>query len=113
MQKKTDVATDITAIKNDYVTIASLTSQLNNLKSQHVATEVTGIDNKTKKNANDILALENKLEKEKVTINTNEIAISIYRGVFFYIQQSHLVYECKLDSFNFDNIKRLKWKSTV
>ena len=47
--KKTDVATDITAIKNDYVTNASLTSQLNDLKSQHIATEVTGINNKTKK----------------------------------------------------------------
>ena len=51
---------DITAIKNDYVTNASLTSQLNDLKSQHIATEVTTIDNKTKKNASDILTLENK-----------------------------------------------------
>ena len=32
-KKKTDVATDITRIKNDYVTNASLTSQLNDLKS--------------------------------------------------------------------------------
>ena len=47
--KKVDVAMDITAIKNDYVTNASLTSQLNDLKSQHIATEVTGVDNKTKK----------------------------------------------------------------
>ena len=47
--KKADVATDITAIKNDYVTNASLTSQLNNLKSQHIATVVTTIDNKAKK----------------------------------------------------------------
>ena len=47
--KKADVAADITTIKNDYVTNASLTSQLNNLKSQRIATEVTGIDNKTKK----------------------------------------------------------------
>ena len=47
--KKADVATDITAIKNDYVTNTSLTSQLNNLKCQHIATEVTGIGNKTKK----------------------------------------------------------------
>ena len=46
--KKDDVATDITTIKNDYVTNASLSSQLNDLKSQHIATEVTGIDNKTK-----------------------------------------------------------------
>ena len=110
--KKADVATDITAIKNDYVTNTSLTSQLNNLKSQHIATEVTTIDNKAKKNASDILALENKLEKEKVTIKENEIGISIYRGFFFHLQQSHLVYECKVDSFNFDNKKILKWKST-
>ena len=47
--KKADVVTDITTIKNDYVTNASLSSQLNDLKSQHIATEVTGIDNKTKK----------------------------------------------------------------
>ena len=47
--KKDEVATDITTIKNDYVTNASLSSQLNDLKSQHIATEVTGIDNKTKK----------------------------------------------------------------
>ena len=47
--KKADVAVDITTIKNDYVTNASLSSQLNDLKSQHIATEVTGIDNKTKK----------------------------------------------------------------
>ena len=44
--KKADVATDITAIKNNYVTNASLSGQLNDLKSQHIATEVTGIDNK-------------------------------------------------------------------
>ena len=47
--KKDEVATDITTIKNEYVTNASLSSQLNALKSQHIATEVTGIDNKTKK----------------------------------------------------------------
>ena len=49
MQKKAEVAADITAIKNDYVTNASLTSQLNDLKSQHIATKVTGIDIKLKK----------------------------------------------------------------
>ena len=61
---KADVATDITAIKNDYVTNASLSSQLNDLKSLHIASEVTGIDNKTKKNASDILALEKKLTQK-------------------------------------------------
>ena len=47
--KKTDVANDFTTIKNDYVSNASLTSKLNDLKNQHIATEVTGVDNKTKK----------------------------------------------------------------
>ena len=78
MQKKAEVATDITAIKNDYVTNTSLTSQLNNLKSQHIATELTGIDSKTKKNASDILALKNELEKKEYAIRENEKGISIF-----------------------------------
>ena len=110
--KKAEVTTNITTIKNDYVTNASLTIQLNNLKSQRIATEVTGIDNKSKKNATDILALENKLTQKEDTINENERGLSIFRGFFFYLQQNHLVYECKVDSFTFDNKKILKWKST-
>ena len=109
---KADVAMDITTIKNDYVTNASLTSQLNYLKNQHIATEVTGVDNETKKNASDILALENKLIQKEDTINENERGLSIFRGFFFYLQQNHLVYECKVDSFTFNNNKILKWKST-
>ena len=98
---KADVATDITAIKNDYVTNASLSSQLNDLKSQHIATEVMGIDNKTKKNASDILALENKLKQKEDTINENERGLSFNRGFFFYKDQSYLVYNCKMGSFSF------------
>ena len=109
--KKADVAIDITTIKNDYVTNASLSSQLNDLKSQHIATEVTGIDNKTKKKA-DILALENKLTQKEDTINENERGLSFNKGFFFYLQQNRLVYECKVDSFIFNNKKISKWKST-
>ena len=104
--KKADVATDITTIKNYYVSNASLTSQLNNLKSQHIATEVTGIDNKLKKkNANDILTLKNELEKKEYDINENEIGISFNRSFFYYLQQNNLVYECKVNSFIFNNEK--------
>ena len=103
--KKDEVTTDITTIKNDYVTKVSLSSQLNDLKSQHIATEVTSIDNKTKKNASDILALENKLTQKEDTINENERELSFNRGFFFYLQQNHLVYECKVDSFIFNNKK--------
>ena len=112
--KANTIRSDLTdhAKKADYVTNASLTSQLNNLKSQHIAIEVTGIDNKTKKNANDILALENKLQQKEDTINENEIGFSIFRGFFYYLQQSNLVYECKIDSFIFDIKKISKWNST-
>ena len=112
MQKKTDVATDITAIKNDYVTNASLTSQLNDLKSQHIATEVTGVDNKTKKNASDILALKNKLTQKEDTINENERGLSFNRGFFFYMDRSYLVYDCKMGSFGFGSKDVSEWNST-
>ena len=47
--KKTGVVNDITTIKNDYVSNASLTRRLNDLKSQHIASEVKTINDKTKK----------------------------------------------------------------
>ena len=96
------------AKKSDYISNASLTSQLNNLKSQHIATEVTGIDNKTKKNANDIFALKNELQEKEYDISENEIGISLNKGFFYYLQQSNLVYECKVGSFTFNNKNILK-----
>ena len=106
---KADVATDITAIKNDYVTNATLSSQLNDLKSQYIATEVTGIDNKTKKNASDILSLENKLKQKEDTINENERGLSFNRGFFFYTDRS---YDSNMGSFQFTGNKISTWKST-
>ena len=110
--KKADVATDITTIKNDYVTNASLTNQLNDFKSQHIATEVTGIDNETKKNASDILGLENKLKQKEDTINVNERGLSFNRGFFFYKDQSYLTCKCKIGSFSFGRTSRdiSEWK---
>ena len=93
----TGVATCVTAIKNDYVTNTSLTSQLNDLKSQHIATEVTTIGNKTKKNASGILTLENKLQQKEDTINENE-------------RDNNLVYECKVNSMKFDISGISEWK---
>ena len=82
------------------------------MKGQHIAAEVTSVDNKTKKNASGILALKNKLTQKEDTINENERGLSIFRGFFFYLQQNHLVYECKVDSFTFNNKKILTRKST-
>ena len=70
------------------------------------------MDNKTKKNASDILALKNELQQKEYDISENEIGISLNRGFFYYLQQSNLVYECKVGSFTFNNKIILKWKST-
>ena len=48
--KKADVAMDITLIKNNYVTNANLTSQINNLKIQHITDEVKKVDDKVNEN---------------------------------------------------------------
>ena len=73
-----------------------------------------GIDNKTKKNASDILALENKLKQKEDTINENERGLSFNRGFFFYKDQSYLTCECKIGSFGFGITSRgiSEWKST-
>ena len=81
------------------------------MKSKHIAAEVTTIDNKTKKNASDILALESKLQRKEDTINENERGLSFNRDFFFYIDQSYLVYDCKLGSSNFTAGKITTWKS--
>ena len=74
--KKSDVATDITTIKNNYVTNASLTSQLNDLKSQHITDEVKKVEDK---------------------VNENKKEIIFVRGFFSYEYHSDLVYDCKLN----------------
>ena len=53
--KKTDYATGITSIKNDYATKAILDSKINELKSQHISDEIKKVDYKVVKNISDIL----------------------------------------------------------
>ena len=110
--KKDDVANDITTIKNDYVTNASLTSRLNDLKSQHIATEVKAIDDKTKKNMSDILDFESRLKQKEDIADEVQKEISFNKGFFYYLQQNYLVYECKVNSFAFNGKKITNWKST-
>ena len=108
--KKTDVASDITKIKNDYATNSSLESKLNDLKAQHIATEVKTIDDKTKKNAGDISGFENKLKQKEDIVDENQRELSFFRGFFSYTQNSNLVYECKVNSMKFDISGILEWK---
>ena len=82
-----------------------MTSKLNYLKAQH-------IDDKTKKNASDILGFKNRLKQKEDIVNENQRGLSFNRGFFYYLQQSYLVYECKINSFAFNGKKITNWKST-
>ena len=112
MLKKTDYGAEITKIKNDYATNASLDSKLNDLKTQHIPTKVKKIDDKTKKNASNILRFESRLKQKEDTVDDSQRGLSFNRGFFFYIHQSYLVYDCKMRSFNFISGKISVSKST-
>ena len=51
----------------------------------------------TKDNKTDILKLENRIKE-------NEKKASFSRGFFYYREQSDFVYECRANSFNYDDI---------
>ena len=103
--KKTDVANDITTIKNDYVSNASLTSRLNDLKSQHIATEVKTIDDKTKKNASDILGFESRLKQKEDIVDEVQRENALTSGRDYDLDKMHLLYECRAFSFKYTSGK--------
>ena len=82
--KKTDVANDVTTMKNDYVSNASLTSRLNDLKSQHIATEVKTIDDKTKKNSSDISGFESRLKQKEDIVDEVQRENALTSGRYYY-----------------------------
>ena len=87
--KKGDVATYITTIKNNYLTNASLASQLNDLKSQHITDEVKKVEDK---------------------VNENKKEIIFVTGFFSYEHHSDLVYDCKLNLIKTHSYGILEWK---
>ena len=110
--KKTDVANDITTIKNDYVSNASLTSRLNDLKSQHIATEVKTTDDKTKKSSSDILGLESRLKQKEDIVDEVQRENALTSGRDYYRDKMYLLYECKAFSFRYTSGRINLWKST-
>ena len=113
MVKKSGYATEITSINNDYVTNASLDSKLNDLKAQHIADEVKKVDDKTKKNASDILGFESRLKQKEDTVDQGQRENSFTKGFYHYLQKSYLVYECRTNSFKKNTSGKLTtWKST-
>ena len=109
--KRTDVANDITTIKNYYVSNASLTSRLNDLKSQHIATEIKTMDDKTKKNASDILGFESRLKQKEDIVDEVQRENALTSGRDYYLDKMYLLYECKAFSFKYTSGKINLWKS--
>ena len=90
--KKRDYATEISNIKNDYVTNAALTSQLNDLKNQHISDEIK-VDDKVKKNSSDILSHKTSLQHSKSVIDDLEREASFSRRFYYYTQQSYFLFD--------------------
>ena len=112
MLKKTDYATEITSIKNDYVTTAALTGQINDLKNKKISDEVKKVDDKVKKNITDILNAKTSLEHNKSVIDYLGGEASSNRGFYYYNQQSYFLFEPKSKSFTKNGGAVHVWIST-
>ena len=91
--KKTDVANNITTLKNDYVSNASLTSRLND------------------KNASDILGFESRLKQKEDFVDEVQRENALTSGRDYYLDKMYLLYECKAFSFKYTGDKINLWKS--
>ena len=107
-------ASALTAVENKIPDINSLITTTDfDAKLKNISDRVT--NNKSKD-----LLLDNELKKLKALVGSSakikfdevQKENSFNRGFFYYLQQSYLVYECKMDSFNFTSKKISKWKST-
>ena len=92
--KKIDYATEISTIKNDYVTNTAFNAKINDLKSQDIADEVKKVDKKVKKNARDILGFESWLPmKQKGKTVLTEGFIIILKKVIWSINVNNTFLE--------------------
>ena len=98
--KKTDYATEISSIINDYVTNAALASQLHDLKRRHIADEVKKVDDKVTKNNTDILGFESRLKQKEDTLNDLEREANFFRRSYYYNQNSYFQFEPRSKSFS-------------
>ena len=125
--------TELTAVENKTPDVSALVtaSALNTVENKipditslitktDFDTKLKNISDRVTNNKSKDILLDNELKKlktrvdssEKIKLNDLQKEVSFNRGFFYYLQQSCLVYECKIDPFIFDNKKILKWRST-
>ena len=89
-----------------------MTSQLNDLESQHIVDEVKKVDDKVTKNSTNILSFGSRLKQKEETFNDLEREASFFRGNYYFNQQSYLICEPKTFSFKQTSSGITHWKST-
>ena len=82
-----------------------MTSRLIDLKSKHIANEVKRIDDKTKKNASDILDFESRLKQKEDIVDEVQRENVLTSGRDYYLEKMYLLYECKAFSFKYTSGK--------
>ena len=89
-----------------------MTSQLNDLKSQHIASEGKKVDDKITKNSSGILGFESRLKQKEDLTTELERNASFFKGDYYYNQQPCLLYQPKSSSYHKRNGNVDAWKST-
>ena len=83
--KRTDYATEITNIKNDYVTNAALNAKHKDLVQKTTfKSELKKVDDKTSANSSKMLSYEHKLRQREDIINDLERYASYFRGKNYF-----------------------------
>ena len=82
--KKMDYATEITSIKNDYVTNVALNDRHEDLIQKKIDTEVTKINDKIASDSSEGLLYNNRLKKVKDRIDGLERYASYFRGKNYF-----------------------------
>ena len=125
---KTKLTADVNTLENKIDTVdkkipdisglATKTSLTSYLQTSTFNSKVTEVENKIK--ATDIIAKSANTKANTIRSDLTgyakkaEVATDItaikndFRGFFFYLQKNHLAYECKVNSFIFDNKKNIK-----
>ena len=79
--KKTDYATEITKIKNDYVTATALDARHKDLvQKTYFDAELKHVDDKVGKNSSDILSYESRVKQKEDKLHDLEIYASSLGG---------------------------------
>ena len=82
------------------------------MKNTQIADEVKKVDDKATKNSTDILGFKSRLKQKEAILNYLEKEGSFFRGIYYFNQQSYLIYEIKTLSFKQNSAGITHGKST-